>query len=71
MQMKNLFNWLFGGTPQHVRISETGRRIIENPVLARKVADAIMANEDILQNGGFVEVEGIKLSRVCALIIGR
>jgi hypothetical protein len=67
MHMKKLFNWLFGGTPQHVRISETGRRIIENPALARKVSDAIITNGETLQGGGFIEVEGIKIRRVCAL----
>ena len=52
---------------QHVRISEAGFKILQDPALAYKVSRAILANKRLLHFGGEVIVDGIRIRSVSGI----
>lgn len=47
-----LFKDLFSGSEDHVRISEVGKYILDDKVLASKIATLIVDKKSELENGG-------------------
>jgi hypothetical protein len=52
---------------ENVRISNTGRKLLDNKELADKVANAIMAGKDKLKTGQSVNVDGLSVKLVTSL----